>query len=80
MRKHSLIFAVSLLVLLAVMSSANYKEPEFGDMEVLTDRDMDSKMTQSGVAIWVVTFYVPWCQHTHKIAPLLDQVKTEFTE
>ena len=61
MSKHSLIFAVSLLVLLAVMSSANYKEPEFGDMVVLTDRDMDSKMTQSGVAIWVVTFYVPWC-------------------
>lgn len=81
MRKHSLIIAFSLFVLLAVRSSAQkYEAPDFGDMEVLTDTNMDVTMTQSGAPIWVVTFYVPWCQHTKTLAPLLDQVATELVE
>ena len=81
MRKHSLIIAFSLFVLLAVRSSAQkYEAPDFGDMEVLTDTNMDVTMTQSGAPVWVVTFYVPWCQHTKTLAPLLDQVATELVE
>ena len=81
MRKHSLIIAFSLFVLLSVMSGAfKYDAPDFGNMQVLTDTNMDLTMTQSGAPIWVVTFYVPWCQHTKTLAPLLDQVGTELIE
>ena len=46
MRKHSLIIAFSLFALLSVMSSAQQNDaPDFGDMQVLTDTNMDVTMT-----------------------------------
>lgn len=40
-------------------------------VEVLTDENMDAKMGESPEAIWLVIFYVPWCEHTKAFGPKL---------
>ena len=78
MKRHSLIFALSLLVLLAVVRSEEASAPLFGEMQALTDSNMEQVMNDSNVPVWLVTFYVPWCEHTKTFAPKLEKASTEI--
>jgi len=77
MRPNSLFLIFTSLVLIAVGQDQQIGSL-FPDMETLTDQNIDITMSSSGADVWLVVFYVPWCEHTKLLVPQLQAVASDL--